>query len=93
MDRQEEGIAISLELERLSFLESVSGHNNQANHLFTANKDERIVVVCSGFIAVIASERYVAETSALQHEDQLMLTVVFDLLRMDFFLKQLAIFP
>jgi len=55
--------------------------------VFSANKEECIVVGCGGFSAVIAGERYVLETCAFQHENQLMLTVVLDLLRMDFFLK------
>ena len=65
----------------------------QPNNLFSANEDEYVVVGCSPFIAIVASDCYVAESSTLQHEDQLMLAVVFDFLGMDFFLKQLRILP
>jgi hypothetical protein len=51
------------------------------------------VVGCGWFVVVVASDRDVAETSALQYEEQLMLAVVLDLLGMDFFLKQLPVLP
>ena len=48
-----------------------------------------------GFVAVIAVDCYVVKTEpgALQHQDQLVLAIVFDLLRVDFLLQQLPILP
>ena len=65
----------------------------QPNSLFSPNEDECIVVGGCLFIAIIASDGYAAKSSTLQHEDQFVLAVVFNLLSMDFLLKQLSISP
>ncbi len=63
------------------------------NRLFSRDEDQGCVVSRGWLVAIITRECDIGEASPLQHEDQLMLAIIFDFLGMNFFLRQLPVPP